>query len=84
VTQVAYHFEKPMLVTDVGGLAELVPDGEVGYVRPDSPEPLAAALEDFFLNHQPDDFLAGLQRQKARFSWQNLNAALGRVSGLGE
>lgn len=84
VTQVAYHFEKPMLVTDVGGLAELVPDGEVGYVRPDRPEPLAEALEDFFLHHQPDDFKTGLQQQKARFSWQTLNAAIGRVSGLGE
>ena len=32
VTQIAFHFEKPMLVTNVGGLAEIVPDGKIGYV----------------------------------------------------
>ncbi len=32
ITQVAYHFEKPMVVTNVGGLAEVVPDGKVGFV----------------------------------------------------
>jgi D-inositol-3-phosphate glycosyltransferase len=37
VTQIAYHFEKPMLVTDVGGLREIVPEGKCGYVV--KPEP---------------------------------------------
>ena len=32
VTQIAYHFEKPMLVTNVGGLKEIVPNNKVGYV----------------------------------------------------
>ena len=32
ITQIAYHFERPMLVTNVGGLAEIVPHGKVGYV----------------------------------------------------
>ena len=32
VTQIAYHFERPMLVTNVGGLAEIVPHNKVGYV----------------------------------------------------
>ena len=36
VTQIAFYFEKPMLVTDVGGLREIVPDGKCGYVvKPD-------------------------------------------------
>ena len=39
VTQIAYHFNKPMITTNVGGLAEIVPDGKVGYViKPDSKE----------------------------------------------
>ena len=32
VTQIAYHFNKPMIVTDVGGLKEMCPNGKVGYV----------------------------------------------------
>ena len=39
ITQIAYHFEKPMVVTRVGGLAEIVPDGECGYAV--APEPTA-------------------------------------------
>lgn len=39
VSQIAYHFGRPMLVTDVGGLAELIPDGVVGYVVPPTPGP---------------------------------------------
>ena len=47
VTQVAYHFSKPMLVTDVGGLAEIVPNGKVGYVTPVDARAIADALLDF-------------------------------------
>ena len=43
VTQVAYHFEKAMLVTDVGGLKEIVPP-EVGYVTPTEPSAIARSL----------------------------------------
>ena len=41
VTQIAYHFEKPMLVTDVGGLREIVPDGKCGYVVKPDPKEIA-------------------------------------------
>ena len=52
VTQIAYHFEKPMLVTNVGGLDEIVPDGKVGYtVHPDV-RSIADALVDFFGNQR--------------------------------
>ena len=38
VTQIAFHFEKPMLVTDVGGLREIVTDKVCGYVVKPQPE----------------------------------------------
>mgnify|MGYP002508462035 CR=1 FL=1 len=44
VTQVAFHFEKPMLVTNVGGLAEIVPNGKVGYVTEVDPKAVADAI----------------------------------------
>ncbi len=82
VSQVAYHFDKPMLVTDVGGLAELVPHGEVGYVTAPTAGAIADALVDFF-THEPDraaTFTAGVRRVKQQFSWQKMVDALTAVA----
>jgi glycosyltransferase involved in cell wall biosynthesis len=82
VTQIAYHFEKPMLVTDVGGLAELVPDGKVGYVCAAEEEAIRSSLEDFFLKKDPEAFRAGLHEQKQLFSWARLHEQIQEVSGI--
>lgn len=75
VTQVAYHFNKPMIVTDVGGLAEIVPDGRCGYVvRPES-GPIAEAIADFF-NGDEDRFTDGIAEQKKLYSWDKLTESL--------
>lgn len=75
VTQVAYHFNKPMIVTDVGGLAEIVPDGRCGYVvRPES-GPIAEAITDFF-NGDEDRFTDGIAEQKKLYSWDKLTESL--------
>ncbi len=74
VTQVAYHFEKPMLVTNVGGLAENVPNGKVGYVVEADPMSVADAVVHF-LNERPD-FTEGIQDEKKKYSWTNLTSAL--------
>lgn len=69
ITQLAYHFEVPMLVTNVGGLPEIVADGEMGYVvKPDKKE-VAAAITNFFEQDKYDEFLNGVRRNKERFSW---------------
>lgn len=67
VTQIAYHFQKPMLVTRVGGLPEIVPDGRVGYVADPTPEALAAALQRF--EREQPDFTTGLIAEKQKYSW---------------
>jgi len=82
VTQIAYHFEKPMLVTDVGGLAELVPDGKVGYVCAAEEGDIRSSLEDFFLKKDPEAFRAGLHEQKQLFSWARLHEQIQEVSGI--
>ncbi|MDZ7777067.1 MAG: glycosyltransferase [Bacteroidales bacterium] len=48
VTQIAYHFEKPMVVTNVGGLGELVPDGKTGLVTDTEPEAIATCRDKIF------------------------------------
>ena len=76
VTQIAYHFEKPMLVTDVGGLEEIVPNGKVGYaVKPDVTA-IANALVDFFENQRYDDFKKGLSTEKEKYSWSRLSSLM--------
>lgn len=69
VTQIAYHFEKPMVVTNVGGLPEIVPDGKAGYVVAPDPAAIGGALCDFFQKGNPDCFLQGIKVEKSKYSW---------------
>jgi D-inositol-3-phosphate glycosyltransferase len=80
VSQIAYHFERPMLVTDVGGLAELIPDGVVGYVVPPAPTAIADAVVDFYANRRETGFAAGVREEKRQFSWPVMVAALKEVA----
>lgn len=69
VTQIAYHFEKPMLVTNVGGLAEIVPHNKVGYVTSREPLDIADSIADFYLNNKEEQFIAGIKQEKKKYSW---------------
>ncbi|WP_162428839.1 glycosyltransferase [Pontibacter pudoricolor] len=80
VTQVAYHFNKPMVVTNVGGLAELVPDGEVGYVVEPQPQTIADAILDFYSSGNPLKFEQQIQNYKQRFSWDAFTAAIYKLA----
>lgn len=80
VTQIAYHFEKPMIVTNVGGLAEIVPDGKAGYVvEPDEKE-IADAIVDFFGNNRQDEFKEGLLFEKKKYAWSNMTRSI-KIAG---
>ena len=80
ITQIAYHFERPMLVTNVGGLAEIVPHGRVGYVvQPDAAD-IADALVDFVDNKQEEDFEQGIAEEKSKYAWSNMTTALLEVA----
>ena len=66
VTQIAYHFNKPMIITDVGGLAEFVPDGKVGYIVNPDPAEIASAIVRFYDENRESEFSANaaLEKQK--------------------
>ncbi len=70
ISQIAYHFEKPMLVSNVGGLPEIVPHGVAGYVVEPTPQYIADALTDFYKNDRLTAFTEGVIEQKKRFSWE--------------
>ncbi|OQP56431.1 glycosyltransferase [Niastella populi] len=71
VTPLAYHFEKPMIVTNVGSLPTLVPHEKVGLVCEPEPASLAAAINRYFeLGEQY--FIPHLRTEKEKYSWHNL------------
>lgn len=76
VTQIAFHFEKPMLVTDVGGLREIVPDGICGYVVKPEPEEITNSILDFFDNNRKALFTEGVKQEKEKFSWDKMTASI--------
>lgn len=74
VAQIAYNFDKPLLVSNVGGLGETVPDGKAGYVVPPEPGAIADAMADY-MEKRPD-FSEGIREVKARFSWKGMADAI--------
>lgn len=79
VTQIAYHFNKPMVVTNVGGLKEMIADGKVGYVVEPNSESIALAIADFFGNNKEEQFVEGIKEEKKKYSWEILVQAFEKL-----
>ncbi|MFN8298317.1 MAG: glycosyltransferase [Chitinophagales bacterium] len=82
VTQICYHFDRPMLVTNVGGLPEMVPDGKVGYVVEPAPKSIADAIVDFYANHRELRFRDNIRLEKKKYAWSNMLAKIAEVTAL--
>lgn len=81
ISQMAYHFDKPMVVTNVGGLPEIVPHGKAGYVVPVDAMAIADSIVDFYENEKMEALSAGVREEKKRFSWRNLVTAMEELYG---
>lgn len=68
VTPLAYHFEIPMIVTNVGGLPDLVPDNKVGLVAEPNSNSIAEKIESYF-SIGKQNFIPGLLSEKKKYSW---------------
>ena len=77
MTQIAYHFNLPLIVSDVGGLTEMVPHHRVGYVSPLNPEQIALDLKDYFSSEKKEKFKSNLAEDKEKYTW---NAFVKKVS----
>ncbi|MBK6620945.1 MAG: glycosyltransferase [Saprospirales bacterium] len=80
ISQLAYHFEKPMIVTRVGGLPEIVDHGKTGYVVEVNPGAVAEAILDFFVHKREKAFGEGVKAAKFRFSWAYMVQAIVSLS----
>lgn len=76
VTQIGYHFNKPMLVTNVGGLPEIIEDQKCGYVVNPDPESISNAISDFYTNNREDFMVNEVIKAKERFSWGNFTKTI--------
>lgn len=76
VSQIAYHFEKPMIVSDVGGLGELMAGGKAGYTV----KPAAGAIAEAIVSYQREEdknrYISHIRDIKKRFSWEKLTEGL--------
>ena len=75
VTQVAFHFEKPCLVTNVGGLGEIIHDGKMGYAVDPQVNAIADSLRDYYQNDRQSVFTEYLKEEKKKYEW-------GKMSGV--
>lgn len=72
VTQIAYYYNKPMIVTNVGGLAELVPNDKVGFVVGVDKKEIADAILKFYNEKKEEEFVSNIIVEKEKFTWKFL------------
>ena len=82
IVQIAYGFEKPVIVTDVGGLPEVVDDGKTGYIVPaKQSNAIAQRVKNFIQNKEHDQFRKFIEDEAYRFSWDRIVEVVEELCG---
>jgi glycosyltransferase involved in cell wall biosynthesis len=77
IVQLAYNFDKPVIATDVGGLAEVVIDGVTGFIVPPSdPVRLSQAIVRYYQEEREPDFIKNVRVEKGKYSWDRMVQAV--------
>ncbi|MDE6601690.1 MAG: glycosyltransferase [Lachnospiraceae bacterium] len=77
IVQIAYGFTKPVIVTNVGGLPDVVENGSTGYiVEPENPEAIAEAVVRFFRENQAESMQENIEKEAERFSWERMGEVI--------
>ena len=79
VTQIAYHFEKPIITTNVGGLAEIVPDNEVGFVVSPEVKTVQSTMVRFYKENKEDAFRTNVKKLKQKYNWDSMLTTIDEV-----
>ncbi len=73
IVQIAYGFEKPVVVTEVGGLPDVVINGKTGYVvKSKNPEALAEAIGRYFQKSKEEEFQEHIRKEAYKYSWDRM------------
>jgi glycosyltransferase involved in cell wall biosynthesis len=77
IVQIAYHFDKPVIATDVGGLAEVVIDSKTGFIVPPlDPARLSESIVQFYQEEKESAFIKNVQQEKTKYSWDHMVEAI--------
>lgn len=77
IIQIAYHFDKPVIATNTGGLGEVVRDNETGFIiEPESSSAISDAVIRFYKDNHGEIFSANANSEKKKFSWENFAAGI--------
>jgi D-inositol-3-phosphate glycosyltransferase len=79
ISQMAFHFDKPMIVTRVGGLPEIVLDGISGFVVDKDPASIAKAIARTYSENRIPDFTAAVREEKKKYDWHNMTSAVWKL-----
>lgn len=82
VTQIAYHFGVPMVVTNVGGLPEIVPHERVGFVVEPRAEAIGEAVDRFFNEDRAAEFSANIEHERKRFEWSEMVKRIEQIADI--
>jgi D-inositol-3-phosphate glycosyltransferase len=82
VTQIGYHFHKPMIVTNVGGLPEIIPDGKVGFVTDTNANAIAEAIFRFYSENREAEFTANAASECKKYAWDKMVATMKELAGI--
>ena len=80
IVQIAYGFEKPVVVTNVGGLPDVVENGKTGYVvEPENPDAFADAVVRYFVEDKEEEFGENVKKEAYRFDWERMVETVQRL-----
>jgi glycosyltransferase involved in cell wall biosynthesis len=84
IAQIAYHFDKPVIATNVGGLSEVILHKKTGFlVPPNAPCALAEAIRQFYRENREAEFAANVKIEKRKYSWCYLVQSIEELAGAG-
>ncbi len=77
IVQIAMNFHKPVIATNVGGLAEVINDNQTGFIiEKENPEALAEAIEKFYVENKESQFIYSISNEVNKYSWTNFVAGI--------
>ena len=83
IVQLAYGFDKPVVVSRVGGLPEVVEENVTGYlVPPKDSAAISCAVLDFYQRNREAEMIEAIRRKRSAFSWERLCATIGGLAEL--